>query len=260
MRIRDTMKTFSLIIGIILFLSSCSTKGENDKNGDVLSGNKSNLPVSLTLLIEYAEYCKAIYDAGGEQRDEVAFDVKQKDGLTIIIIRGTANESNVESDANIALESDVRAGILLHKGFRDAAVTIMQIIDTSMTSSRTVIQGQTLRYPLADTIHLTGHSLGGAVAQIMGRWLHKRGYNVQVFSYGSPKISTQSGDKPRHWRVVRKSDPVPFMPPWPYIHTGVFVNSKTLDWGPDNDNGLISETDALDHAIAKYVITLKEQL
>jgi len=33
-----------------------------------------------------------------------------------------------------------------------------------------------------------------------------------------------------------------------------------LDWGADNDNGLISETDGLDHAIAKYVTTLKEQL
>jgi hypothetical protein len=32
-----------------------------------------------------------------------------------------------------------------------------------------------------------------------------------------------------------------------------------LDWGADNDNGLISETDGLDHAIAKYVPTLKEQ-
>ena len=239
----------ALIIGIILLLSSCSLKDKTEETEDVTSGTKANLPVSLTLLIEYAEYCKAIYDAGGDDRDNVAFDVKQKDGLTIIIIRGTANKANVESDADIALESDVRAGVLLHKGFRDAAVTIMQIIDTSITT-----------YPLADTVHLTGHSLGGAVAQIMGRWLHKRGYNVQVFSYGSPKISTQSGDKPRHWRVVRPSDPVPFMPPWPYIHTGVFVNSKTLDWGPDNDNGLISKTDALDHAIAKYVSTLKEQL
>ena len=60
--------------------------------------------------------------------------------------------------------------------------------------------------------------------------------------------------------MVRKSDPVPFMPPWPYIHTGLFINSQTLDWGPDNDNGLISETDGTDHAIAKYVTTLKEQL
>ena len=251
---------FSLIIGIILLLSSCSLKDKTEETEDVVSGTKSNLPVSLNLLIEYAEYCKAIYDGGGDQKDEVAFEVKQENGITIIIIRGTANASNVESDANIALELDVRAGILLHKGFRDAAVTIMQIIDTSTKTGKTIVQGQTLQYPLEQTVHLTGHSLGGAVAQIMGRWLHKRGYSVQVFSYGSPKISTQSGSSPRHWRVVRKSDPIPFTPPWPYIHTGTFVNSQTLDWGPDNDNGLISETDGLDHAIAKYVITLKEQL
>ena len=165
------MKKIVLII-LVLFLSSCSLLDKEEKEADKLSGDKSTLPVSLELLIEYAEYCKAIYDAGGEQRDEVAFDVKQKEFKTVIIIRGTANKANVESDADIALESDVRAGILLHKGFRDAAVTIMQIIDTSMTSARTTITGQKLRYPLSDTVHLTGHSLGGAIAQIMGRWLH----------------------------------------------------------------------------------------
>jgi hypothetical protein len=144
----------------------------------------------------------------------------------------------------------------------DVAVNIMQIIDTSMTTSRGVVQGQTLTYPLEHTVHVTGHSLGGAVAQIIGMWLHKRGKNVQVFSYGSPKVSNQvlSGGQPTHWRVVRRSDPIPFTPPWPYSHTGVFIDSEDLDWGPDNDNGLISKTDGLDHAIAKYVTTLKEQL
>ena len=250
----------ALIIGIILLLSSCS--GEKDKDEDVVSGDKSNLPVSLTLLIEYAEYCKAIYDGGGDQKDEVAFEVKQKDGISIIVIRGTANASNVESDVNVALESDVRAGILLHKGFRDAAVTIMQIIDTQMKTSRNVVQAQTLQYPLEHTVHVTGHSLGGAVAQIIGMWLHKRGKNVQVYSYGSPKVSDQvlSSGQPTHWRVVRRSDPIPFTPPWPYRHTGLFIDSQDLDWGPDNDNGLISKTDGLDHAIVKYVTTLKEQL
>ena len=61
---------------------------------------------------------------------------------------------------------DVRTGIYLRKGFRDAAVTIMQIIDTSTTTGRTIVQGQTLTYPLEHTVHDTGHSLGGAVAQI----------------------------------------------------------------------------------------------
>ena len=240
--------TFSLIIGIILLLSGCSMKGETDNDTVIGNGNKSNLPVSLNLLIEHAEYCKAIYDAGGDQKDDVAFDVKQKNGITIIIIRGTANASNVESDVNIALETDARTGIYLHKGFRDASTTIMQILDE--------------QYTVEQTVYVTGHSLGGAVAQILGMWYHKRGKNVQIFSYGSPKVSSQvmSGGQPTHWRVVRKSDPVPFMPPWPYIHTGLFINSQTLDWGPDNDNGLISETDGTDHAIAKYVTTLKEQL
>ena len=234
-------------MAISLILTSCA-KSQVDQNNDLGSGDKSSLPVSLDLLIEHAELCKAIYDLGGDQKDEVAFEVKQDNGISIIVIRGTANADNVQSDIDVRLVDDARTGIKLHKGFRDVAVTIMQIIDTTKT--------------LEHTVHVTGHSLGGAVAQIIGMWLHKRGKNVQIFSYGSPKVSNQvlSGGQPTHWRVVRRSDPIPFTPPWPYSHTGLFIDSQDLDWGPDNDNGLISETDGLDHAIAKYVATLKEQL
>ena len=247
-------------MAISLILNSCA-KNTVDKNNDLGSGDKSNLPVTLESLIEHAEYCKSIYDLGGDQKDEVAFEVKQVDGISIIVIRGTANTSNMLSDIDIRLVSDTRTGIRLHKGFRDAAVTIMQIIDTSTTTGRNIVQGQTLTYPLEHTVHVTGHSLGGAVAQIIGMWLHKRGKNVQVFSYGSPKVSDQVLDsQPTHWRVVRLSDPIPLSPPWPYRHTGLFIDSQDLDWGPDNDNQLISKTDGLTHAIAKYVTSLKEQL
>ena len=237
-----------ILLGIIILVSGCAKHNKDDKKHNELgSGDKSNLPISLDLLIEHAEYCKAIYDSGGSQKDEVAFVVKQELGISIIVIRGTANEANILSDIDVRLVDDTRTGIKLHKGFRDAAVTVMQIIDNTKT--------------LEQTVHLTGHSLGGAVAQIIGMWLHKRGKNVQVFSYGSPKVSSQvlSGGQPTHWRVVRRSDPIPFTPPWPYEHTGLFIDSQDLDWGPDNDNGLISETDGLDHAIAKYVETLKAQ-
>jgi hypothetical protein len=231
---------------IALILSGCA-KNTVDKNNDLGSGNKSNLPVSLDLLIEHAEYCKEIYDSGGSQKDEVAFEVKQDNGISIIVIRGTANENNILSDIDVRLVEDARTKIKLHKGFRDVSITIMQILDDDHT--------------IEHTVHVTGHSLGGAVAQIIGMWFHKRGHNVQIFSYGSPKVSSQvlSSGQPTHWRVVRRSDPIPFTPPWPYSHTGVFIDSQDLDWGPDNDNGLISETDGLDHAIEKYVTTLKEQ-
>ena len=237
---------FIIVMVVALILSGCA-KSKVDQNNDLGSGDKSNLPISLDLLIEHAEYCKAIYDSGGENKDKVHFEVKQDSGITIIIIRGTANTDNVQSDIDVRLVEDTRTGIRLHKGFRDASITIMQILDES--------------YTIEHTVHVTGHSLGGAVAQIIGMWLHKRGKNVQIFSYGSPKVSNQvlPGGQPTHWRVVRLSDPIPFTPMWPYAHTGLFINSQTLDWGPDNDNGLISKTDGLDHAIAKYVTTLKEQ-
>jgi hypothetical protein len=242
---RKKKKWMFTIVGIILLLSGCAKSAEE---AGATSGSKSSLPVTVSALVEHAEYCQSIYDSGGSQRDEVAFEVKQDNGISIIVIRGTANENNVLSDIDVRLIHDIRTGIYLHKGFRDAAVTIMQIIDTEHT--------------IKHTVHVTGHSLGGAVSQIIGMWLHMRGHNVQIFSYGSPKVSNQvlSGGQPTHWRVVRLSDPIPFTPMWPYAHTGVFVNSQTLDWGPDNDNGLISQTDGLDHSISKYVTTLKEQL
>ena len=237
---------FIIVMVIALVLSGCA-KNVADKNNDLGSGDKSNLPISLVSLIEHAEYCKAIYDAGGDSKDEVHFEVKQENGITIIVIRGTANVDNIQSDIDVRLVNDDKLGIYLHKGFRDASVSVMSSIDNDHT--------------IKDTVHVTGHSLGGAVAQIIGMWLHKRGNNVQIFSYGSPKVSDQvlSSGQPTHWRVVRRSDPIPFTPPWPYYHTGLFIDSQDLDWGPDNDNGLISQTDGLDHAIAKYVETLKAQ-
>ena len=233
------------IVGAILLLSGCAKSADE---AGATSGDISSLPVSLVSLIEHAEYCKAIYDIGGDQKDEVAFEVIQDNGISIIVIRGTANEANVLSDIDVRLVEDVRTGLYLHKGFRDAAISVMQIIDNEHT--------------IEHTVHVTGHSLGGAVAQIIGMWLHKRGKNVQIYSYGSPKVSSQvlSGGQPTHWSVVRLSDPIPFTPPWPYRHTGVFIDSVSLEWGPDNDDGLISKTDGLDHSISKYVTTLKEQL
>ena len=97
-------------MAISLILISCA-KNIADKNNDLGSGDKSNLPISLTSLIEHAEYCKAIYDGGGSERDEVAFEVKQENGISIIVIRGTANDANVLSDIDVRLVSDTRTGV-----------------------------------------------------------------------------------------------------------------------------------------------------
>ena len=83
------IKKLITVTAISLLLSGCA-KNIADKNNDLGSGDKSNLPISLTSLIEHAEYCKAIYDIGGDQKNEVAFEVIQDNGISIIVIRGTA--------------------------------------------------------------------------------------------------------------------------------------------------------------------------
>ena len=67
---------FIIVMVVALILSGCA-KSKVDTNNDLGSGDKSNLPISLDLLIEHAEYCKEIYDAGGDSKDEVHFEVKQ---------------------------------------------------------------------------------------------------------------------------------------------------------------------------------------
>ena len=42
-------------------------------------------------------------------------------------------------------------------------------------------------YPTA-SVKTTGHSLGGAMAQLTGMDLIKAGYNVQMYNFGQPRV------------------------------------------------------------------------
>ena len=174
------------------------------------------------------------------KKDQFSYYVLQEDGVTILIFRGTANAKNVLSDIDIRTFDDDLLDVKLHRGFRDAAESIYGDIKRN--------------YELDHTVFLTGHSLGGAVAQIIGMWLHKRGYNVQIFTYGSPKVSTTfTFNEPNHWRVVDRSDPVPFLPPLPYVHSGVVIDIDSLSWSENHEERGILRTDGLDHSIKDYL-------
>ena len=101
---------------------------------------------------------------------------------------------------------------------------------------------------------MTGHSLGGAIAQIIGLWLHKGDHNVQIYTFGSPKVSTTFYfNEPNHWRVVDRNDPVPFLPTLPYVHSGVVIDIETLSWSETHEERGILQTDGLDHSIKDYL-------
>ena len=247
------IKKKTLIVIASLFLSGCAWlnpliyfQGE--------SGDRTTLPVDVEELIEMAEYCEEAYRSANDENklyeirnNEFSYHVKQDRGVTILIFRGTDNVKNVWTDIDARpTKDDSLGGAYLHRGFKDAATWIFDDIQKD--------------YRFEKTVYLTGHSLGGAVAQIIGLWLHNAGYHVQIYTFGSPKVSTTFfGNRPIHYRVLVRNDPVPFVPPYPFLHSGISIDAKNLDWeeGGEANRGSFGEIDGRDHSITYYTRILK---
>lgn len=129
---------------------------------------------------------------------------EDKSGESVIAVRGTSNVENALVDIAVKLKDDTRTGIKLHEGFALGAKRIYQDSQSVLDKSK--------------KIHLTGHSLGGAVAVILAMYLDQDGYDVgNVITFGQPKVTNVAGaNKFAHLnliRVVTPRDLVPLMPP-----------------------------------------------
>ena len=257
--LRTTRKSRLLFVTLFssLLIGGCVSLNEY-LYPEGVSGSKDTLPVNLSELIEMAEYCDEAYENReenyGVKSGEFSYTVKQNEGVTILVFRGTSNLKNVRTDIDMRFWkdndlSDTRGDdVNLHRGFKDAAMFIMKDIKEN--------------YKLEKTVYLTGHSLGGAIAQVMGLWLDMEGHNVQIYTFGSPKVSTfYFGSRPPHYRVALRNDPVPFVPMYPFLHFGIFIDPETLDWmeGGETDRDSFTEIDGSDHSIQEYLDVLKEK-
>ena len=208
------------------------------------NGTKEDLPVGIEVLIEMAEYCERIYDEGKEiGRDEFAYNVVQDRGVTIISIRGTDNAKNVLTDLDARPFQDRKLGVQVHRGFRDASEKLKNDIIENVA--------------LEENIILTGHSLGGAIAQILGLWFEDDAYEVQIYTFGSPSVMIEQMWEDGHFRVYLENDPVPFLPPFPYMHWGIRINAETLGWDENHPIGDVTKIDARDHSIKEYLKVLR---
>lgn len=129
-----------------------------------------------------------------------------------LTVRGTAVKQNVWEDIETTLVPDSILGIPLHRGFqRDATA----IFDDSTPHIRKDMP-----------LHITGHSLGGAVAMILAAYYDKRGYKVaRLVTFGQPKFTSEPPPEKVlsvTTRVVNDLDVVPMIPPHtlarPYEH------------------------------------------
>ena len=81
------------------------------------------------------------------------------------------------------------------------------------------------KYPTYDIV-VTGHSLGGAVASLLGAYLRDMYLKVDIYTFGSPRIGNDAlvkyiYDQPgKTYRLTHYTDLVPRLPPmfWPFCY------------------------------------------
>jgi pimeloyl-ACP methyl ester carboxylesterase len=101
------------------------------------------------------------------------------------------------------------SGCKIHRGFYSA---YLDEADTILSTLVTLKK----KYP-SYRIVTTGHSLGGALAQIAATDLRIKGYEVTTYTYGSPRLGNDKlckfiSNAGTNYRVTHLDDPVPRLP------------------------------------------------
>ena len=111
------------------------------------------------------------------------------------------------------------SGCAVHPGFATAWKEVAEDVLAALESAAALHESY--------AIIVTGHSLGGAVATIAAGHLRRDGFDIDLYTYGSPRvgnlafatfITNQAGAE---YRVTHADDPVPRVPPMliTYRHT-----------------------------------------
>lgn len=136
-------------------------------------------------------------------------------GEAYIVFRGTKLLADWLSNFNIA-PARSSVGYLVHDGFNTAFNSMKPQLDDLVKAAKK--QG-------AKTFHCVGHSLGGALATLCANWLQSS-VSTYLYTYGSPRVGlfdfseylTNQMTTKRIYRVFHKTDVVPKIPTWPYVH------------------------------------------
>lgn len=146
-------------------------------------------------------------------KSDVQYFIEQDDQAKVqyLVVRGTANKLNLTEDFDVKVRADRTIKIPVHTGFdQDARAVWADALPYLKKDYRTF---------------LVGHSMGGAVAAILGIYAYEDGFKVEkIMTFGQPRFTTTAGVKQLSFlplfRVVDENDMVPLLPP------GIVVNKK----------------------------------
>lgn len=141
---------------------------------------------------------------------------KNLKGQAYILFRGTQYLADWLTNLNLTL-SPSASGQPVHDGFNKAFHSMLPQISVFVRS-----------LPAGTRIHCLGHSLGGALATIAAEWVRKHTiHQPRLYSFGSPRVGligfseqcTRLLSEDKIYRAYHRTDIVPCIPIWPFVHT-----------------------------------------
>jgi hypothetical protein len=139
------------------------------------------------------------------------------DGHAFFIFRGTQYLADWLTNLNVTASRSASSQPV-HDGFNLAFKTMVPKLSEFMN----IITKNKISH-----IHCIGHSLGGALATLCADWIKSNyGRKPFLYSYGSPRVGlhgfssylTSSIGAEKIFRAYHKTDIVPCIPIWPYLH------------------------------------------
>jgi len=157
--------------------------------------------------------------------------IETRNNEAIVIIRGTASLQDWITDANVGTRMNAN-GNRVHEGF-----------DLTFKSFRDELSRKLPKD--ISTIHIVGHSLGGALATLTAEWLksgpRKDSMTPIVYTFGAPRVGcidyasdfTRNIKQENIFRVYNRQDPVSMVPSWPFTHypmpgNGMYVGNSSI--------------------------------
>jgi len=139
-----------------------------------------------------------------------------------LIVRGTKNLRNLLTNLRYYKDKSERLGCKLHTGFHRAAEKVFEDFNAYCANPEY-------------SVIATGHSLGGAIAAIVGLYCDYSKKKVDsVVTFGQPKFTDAYGteilkDRIPYFRIVNETDIISFLPPLePLYFTSRYTHFGTV--------------------------------
>jgi triacylglycerol lipase len=163
---------------------------------------------------------EALLSVGGFRLVEVfnkdeaqAFLAVHDDRFAVLAFRGTETIQDWHTDFNVKrVPLPGVPGVMVHCGYLEVFECCRKEIEAAVNA----------HVPSTLGLYITGHSLGGALAQIASAVLDRDNL-AACYTFGSPRVGTANFDrqvKCPHYRVTNNWDLIPGVPLRGYRHTG----------------------------------------